>query len=137
MKEIIKSTAGDNVPAEIEYQDEDGKVIGYWAYGRFDPDLPYQGESSIGNFMSHGGIDKLNEECGEVVQVIGKFHGMGSVLGQHWDGTNLKERLEDEIADMIAAARFVALKHSLDEQRINQRFEMKLAQFKRWDNGDA
>jgi len=89
------------------------------------------------NFMSNGGLDKLNEECGEVVQVIGKYHGMGGVLGDHWDGSNLKVRLEEELADMMAAARFAALKHGLDEQRINQRFEMKLAQFKRWDAGHA
>lgn len=30
-------------PCEIEYYDEQGVVIGYWAYGSYDPDLPYQG----------------------------------------------------------------------------------------------
>ena len=36
-------TAGDNVPAEIEYYGRSGKVIGFWAYGYFDPKYPYQG----------------------------------------------------------------------------------------------
>lgn len=31
--EHIICTAGDNAPAEIEYKDRSGKVIGYWAYG--------------------------------------------------------------------------------------------------------
>lgn len=88
------------------------------------------------NFMSNGGLDKLNEECGEVVQVIGKYHGMGGVLGNHWDGTNLKERLEEEIADANAAMVFVASKHGLDELRIHERFKMKLERFRAWDRGE-
>ena len=36
-------TAGDNVPAEVEYYGRGGKVIGFWAYGYFDPKYPYQG----------------------------------------------------------------------------------------------
>ena len=27
---------------EIEYRGRNGAVIGYWAYGAFDPTLPYQ-----------------------------------------------------------------------------------------------
>ena len=30
--------------SEIEYTDKRGRVVGYWAYGSFDPTLPYQGE---------------------------------------------------------------------------------------------
>ena len=30
--------------AEIEYMDDDENLIGKWAYGSFDPNLPYQGE---------------------------------------------------------------------------------------------
>ena len=29
--------------SEIEYKDENGIVVGYWAYGNYDPELPYQG----------------------------------------------------------------------------------------------
>ena len=39
----VKDMAGDHVVAEIEYYDENGVTIGYWAYGYFDPSLPYQG----------------------------------------------------------------------------------------------
>lgn len=39
----IVATAGDSVPAEIEYYDRNGKVIGYWAYGYWHPKYPYKG----------------------------------------------------------------------------------------------
>jgi hypothetical protein len=51
------------------------------------------------------GLAKLNEECGEVIQVIGKLmmtHGAPA----HWSG-DLRAMLVDEIADVIAAALFV------------------------------
>ena len=41
--EHTTATAGDNVTAEVEYRGRHGKVVGYWAYGYFDPNLPYQG----------------------------------------------------------------------------------------------
>ena len=40
----VTGTAGDNVPAEIEYRDKNGKVLGFWAYGDWHPDYPYKGE---------------------------------------------------------------------------------------------
>ena len=42
--EHVVCTAGDNIPAEIEYRDEEGKVVGFWAYGCWHPDYPYRGE---------------------------------------------------------------------------------------------
>ena len=41
----LEATAGDNVPAEYSYLAK-GKIIGYWAYGSFDPAMPYQGRDS-------------------------------------------------------------------------------------------
>jgi len=40
----VTGTAGDNVPAEIEFYGRGGKLIGFWAYGSFHPKFPYQGE---------------------------------------------------------------------------------------------
>jgi len=34
----------EGTPCEIEYTGRFGRVIGYWAYGSFDPSEPYQGE---------------------------------------------------------------------------------------------
>lgn len=41
--EHVMGTAGHGIVAEIEYRGR-GKVVGYWAYGYFDPALPYQGK---------------------------------------------------------------------------------------------
>jgi hypothetical protein len=40
--ETVKSVDG-GVVSEIEYRGRSGKVIGYWAYGHFDPTGPYRG----------------------------------------------------------------------------------------------
>jgi hypothetical protein len=31
--------------SEIKYVDRNGKTMGYWAYGYYEPYLPYQGQS--------------------------------------------------------------------------------------------
>ena len=40
----IKAEDGGVVSEEAFY-DEYGKLVGYWAYGYFDPSLPYQGDT--------------------------------------------------------------------------------------------
>lgn len=40
--ETIKSIDG-GVPSEIEFRGRGGKLIGYWAYGYYQPGMPYQG----------------------------------------------------------------------------------------------
>jgi hypothetical protein len=59
------------------------------------------GEYSIGSNVLPG-LSKLVEECGEVVQAVGKIMGAHGFV-THWDGSDLKERLEDEMADLWAA----------------------------------
>jgi len=41
--EHITAHVADHVVSEIEYRGRGGKVVGYWAYGSFDPNYPYQG----------------------------------------------------------------------------------------------
>jgi hypothetical protein len=43
-QERIRSVDG-GVASEIEYLNWRGERIGYWAYGSYDPSLPYQGET--------------------------------------------------------------------------------------------
>lgn len=52
------------------------------------------------------GLSKLAEEAGEVLQVIGKLMGTGG-HPDHWDGSNLRTRLVEELADLAAAVGFV------------------------------
>ena len=33
----------EGIPCEIAYYDRNGKMIGYWAYGYFDPEGGYKG----------------------------------------------------------------------------------------------
>lgn len=49
------------------------------------------------------GLAKLNEECGELVQIIGKKFAWWDTDEPHWDGSNLDERLIEEMGDVRAA----------------------------------
>ena len=42
----VKATDGGQV-SELEIKDRFGRVICYWAYGSFDPNLPYRGQWDI------------------------------------------------------------------------------------------
>jgi NTP pyrophosphatase (non-canonical NTP hydrolase) len=78
------------------------------------------------------GIAKLAEECGEVVQVIGKLmmtHGSPA----HWSG-NLRAMLVDELGDLAAAIGFVGEHCLTAEERglIAARIQQKLDKFEDW-----
>lgn len=79
------------------------------------------------------GISKLNEECGEVVQVVGKLLGNDGAA-KHWDGTNLHERLTEEISDAWAAILFVieANPDKISKSVVDRRVTEKLALFRKW-----
>lgn len=80
------------------------------------------------------GLAKLVEEAGEVLQVCGKLimtHGEVS----HWDGSDLKKRLESELGDLLAAIRFTIETSALDGEAIKERAEEKLIRFYKWHRG--
>lgn len=88
------------------------------------------GAFSIGSDVWPG-VSKLIEEIGELGQVLGKLiatHG----AREHWDGSDLLDRLHDEIADVGAALVFVQQANGLDPDRIAGRAEAKLQLFHRW-----
>lgn len=78
------------------------------------------------------GLSKLAEEAGEVLQVIGKLMAThGDRL--HYDGSDLRVRLLEEIADLSAAVQFVAGEFSRAERSaMNERVVQKLQLFQRW-----
>src|ERR1700721_566944 len=92
------------------------------------------GPYSIGHPLWNG-LSKLIEEGGEVVQVCGKLIGTGGKVN-HWDGSNLCERLHEEMADLMAAIRYVAEKNALLDPELDARVDRKLKLFKTW-NGDV
>ena len=49
--------------------------------------------------MTAAGVAKLIEECGELQQVLGKRLAMWD-QPEHWDGTNLNDRLIEEMGDV-------------------------------------
>lgn len=84
--------------------------------------------------MNNKGLGKLIEECGELTQAAGKKLAIMD-SDDHWDGSNLKTRLEDEIADVMAASHLVMDKFDLDADRILERRQHKLSLFRYWDGG--
>lgn len=82
--------------------------------------------------MAFKGLAKLAEECGELQQVIGKklayYH-----TDHHPDGgAPLSKRLEDEIADVMAACKLVMGTFELDEKVVEKRTAKKLKLFRMW-----
>jgi NTP pyrophosphatase (non-canonical NTP hydrolase) len=80
---------------------------------------------------------KLGEESGEVGQVVAKMqmmtaHGL-PCDADHWDGTNLRERLSEEIADVLAAALYTVVRYSLDWRKIAARVLDKARLYRSWN----
>ena len=79
------------------------------------------------------GLAKLNEESGELVQVIGKLmmtHGNR----KYWENVDLRQCLIEEMADQAAAIGFV-VDHVLTENEIlafEERRAQKRARFEQW-----
>ena len=76
------------------------------------------------------GISKLIEEAGEVIQVAGKLLATGGAV-DHWHGTNLRDRLIDEMGDLLAAVEFVAHVNKV-EADVMARAADKLHIFRQW-----
>ena len=101
------------------------------------------------------GISKVTEEFGEVLEVCGEFGSKypsiskvvgtfgkvlvvcGKLMGSrgeiaHWDGSDLKERLELELGDALAAVEFVIDKCALNRDVIYVRRNGKRKLFEHW-----
>lgn len=80
------------------------------------------------------GTARLAEECSELLQVLGKLQACPS--GDHPDGGDLLQvRLGNELADVLAAARFVIAANGMDSSAINHRSSSKFSRFLRWHTG--
>jgi NTP pyrophosphatase (non-canonical NTP hydrolase) len=79
---------------------------------------------------SFGGF-KLMEEMGELTQALGK---VGPFPAEpHPDGgPPLKDRIEQEMADVLAAINYYVEANGLSEQAIMERAGKKLALFRKW-----
>ncbi len=93
------------------------------------------GDFSIGSEVWPG-LSKLIEEAGEVMQVAGKLIGSRGQIA-HFDGTDLKIRLEDELADLQAAIEFVSRFGNLNFKRMDERRNEKIDRFENWHDTDS
>lgn len=87
--------------------------------------------------LTAGGLAKLIEECGELIQVCGKklayYH-----TDNHPDGKGpLKQRMEEEMADVLAAINTVGMSFSVDWDFIGLRMREKETTFMNWQLDDT
>lgn len=79
---------------------------------------------------SFGGF-KLMEEAGELVQALGKLGPFPA--DPHPDGgPPLRQRIENEIADVLAACQYFVAANGLNPSAISERQYEKLAKFRKW-----
>ena len=78
------------------------------------------------------GLSKLSEECGELIQVIGKIAAYPD--SPHPDGSDLRQRLMEEMADVAAAIEFVQITNweAFNPTAFTDRRRLKLGRFLRW-----
>lgn len=81
--------------------------------------------------MAGNGLVKLVEELGELAQVAAKKLAYMNT-DEHPDGKSLKARMEEEMADVIAACLFVTVQFGLSEDTMDERIARKLALFNEW-----
>jgi len=82
--------------------------------------------------MHNNGLTKLQEECGELVAIAAKKAAFMHT-DVHPDGNgSMKRRLEEEVADVLAAIGLINDTFELDEQFVMTRAEQKLALFRKW-----
>ena len=76
------------------------------------------------------GMSKVIEETGELGQVLGKLIATGGDP-EHWDGSDLRERLVDECGDVLAAVSFFAETNGILDA-VELRARRKIETFHQW-----
>jgi len=82
--------------------------------------------------MHANGLAKLIEEISELGQVAAKKMAYMHTDDHPDGGGSLKLRMQDELADVAAAATFVVQTFGLDGDYIKHRAAIKLARFQQW-----
>jgi hypothetical protein len=89
------------------------------------------GDFSIGGQVWPG-TSKLLEEMGELQQVLGKLVGSHGETA-HYDGSDLRRRMVEELADVQAAIAFFQRNLTSDENnQLFVRYTRKLELFDKW-----
>ena len=86
--------------------------------------------------LINNGLVKVMEECGELVQVCAKMVQYPD-QDEHPDKQGyLLERLENEIADVLATLAYATTRLGLKEERIRTRAHAKTELFESWEAED-
>lgn len=86
--------------------------------------------------MHAKGLTKLQEECGELIQIAAKKAAYLDT-DEHPDGKgSMKARLEEEMGDVLAAMTCVSHNLGLDWFNVLKREKEKVQIFKKWDGAD-
>lgn len=88
------------------------------------------GDYSFGS-ANWPGLSKLIEECGEVQQIAGKLMQVGGD-SDHWSESDLRQRMQDELGDLMAAVSIFVETSGLDKQAIWSRANEKHDLFEKW-----
>lgn len=84
--------------------------------------------------LTAGGLAKLAEECGELIQVIGKKLAYYTTQTHPDGGPPLDDRLREEMADVTAAISVVVELHNLNDCVFHARAKSKRDLFLKWHN---
>jgi len=77
-------------------------------------------------------LGKLGEEAGELASAVSRCIIQGVDEAEPVTGKVNREWLEDEIADVMAGSMLVMRRFNLNEERISERVERKMAQLRSW-----
>ena len=91
---------------------------------------------SAWNAWLYDSLVQLWPSMSKVAQVFGKLMGTGGEP-KHWDGSNLRERLIEELADVYAAVQFFAANNLTKEEQFEwaKRIGKKRELFDEWHAG--
>jgi len=87
-------------------------------------------DGSIGSETLEGAT-KVLEEMSELGVELAKALAMGH-MGKHWSGRELKKKIEQEIADVLATLSFFVENNDIDHEAIDKRCNKKFKKFCRW-----
>lgn len=73
----------------------------------------------------------LAAQLGRVGQVAGKIIALGEMDTEHWDGSNLRDRMIEELGDLRAAIKVFASLNRIEDE-VQGRYETKRDLFFKW-----
>lgn len=82
--------------------------------------------------LANNGLTKLSEECGELIQIAQKKIAFPHTDDHPDKKGSLKQRLQEEIADVLAACSIVIDINKLDTTTISNRVKTKYELFDTW-----